>query len=49
MSVKTTVTLPEEVVQLLDAYAAERVCLRKDIIIEAIKEYLEPLYSYEEE
>lgn len=49
MSVKTTVTLPEEVVQLLDAYAAERGCLRKDIIIEAIKEYLEPLYSYEEE
>lgn len=41
MSVKTTVTLPEEVVQLLDAYAAERGCLRKDIIIEAIKEYLE--------
>ena len=49
MSVKTTVTLPEEVVQLLDSYAAERGCLRKDIIIEAIKEYLEPLYSEEEE
>lgn len=49
MSVKTTVTLPEEVVQLIDSYAAERGCLRKDIIIEAIKEYLEPLYNCEEE
>ena len=45
MKIKTAVTLPEDLVEKLDEYAAERGLLRRDIIIEAIKEYLEPLFE----
>ena len=45
MSIKTAVTISEELVEKLDEYAAERGLLRRDIIIEAIEEYLEPLFE----
>lgn len=45
MKIKTAVTLPEDLVEKLDEYAAERGLPRRDIIIEAIEDYLEPLFE----
>ena len=46
MKTRISITIPEEIYQLVYEYAAERECTCKEIIIEALTEYLDQTYHF---
>ena len=46
MKRRISITIPEEIYQLIHEYAAERGCTHREIIIEALTEYLDQTYHF---